>query len=548
MARVKKNETALTLEEKLDRALVPDWEWPNKLPENWCWVRLGTLISSSKENTSNFSTDMKYVGLEHIEKDSGKIEYGSAENVKSLKNKFCAGQILYGKLRPYLNKHGIPTFDGVCSTDILVFDTQKITIAKYINFFFDTRDFLEYTISNSRGVNLPRVSETTILEAKCPLAPLPEQQRIVDRIESLFAKLDEAKEKAQATLDSFETRKAAILHKAFTGELIGKEEVKTVLLEKVVETIRIGPFGSALHQEDYITNGIPVINPKHIIGQQIKPEAKVTISADKAFELSSYMLRENDVILGRRGEMGRSAPIGQQQKGWICGTGSMIIRLKTGYDASFYSQIIGSQSVVQYLEENCVGSTLKNLNEKIVRHIPIPDFTVDEQQRLQKVLENLLDKENRAKEAAENVLEQIDLMKKAILSRAFRGELGTNDPTEESALELLKSILVDEKQEAKDKPDKRRIAIPKHIAVRLSTVWEKAIVMLLYKEETHMLPLQRLMLISSDKFALLKTIKRLQKKGIIEKMSNGNYRLVEEQNADQTIQHQQTPVLNELQY
>lgn len=526
MAWVKKSETALTLEEKLDRALVPDWEWPNKLPENWCWVRLGTLISSSKENTSNFSTDMKYVGLEHIEKDSGKIEYGSAENVKSLKNKFCAGQILYGKLRPYLNKHGIPTFDGVCSTDILVFDTQKITIAEYIDFFFDTRDFLEYTISNSRGVNLPRVSETTILEAKCPLAPLPEQQRIVDRIESLFAKLTEVKEKAQATLDSFETRKAAILHKAFTGELIGKEEVKTVLLEKVVETIRIGPFGSALHQEDYITNGIPVINPKHIIGQQIKPEAKVTISADKAFELSSYMLRENDVILGRRGEMGRSAPIGQQQEGWICGTGSMIIRLKKGYDASFYSQIIGSQSVVQYLEENCVGSTLKNLNEKIVRHIPIPDFTVDEQQRLQKVLEYLLDKEKQAKEAAEAVLEQIDLIKKAILSRAFRGELGTNDPTEESALELLKSILVDKKQETPDKPSKRRIVIPDEVAALLSSNLEKELIKIFYKEDGDLVPMSKLMAVSSKKFEVIGAIKKLQQKGIIQKTDNGDFKLM----------------------
>ena len=84
---------------------------------------------------------------------------------------------------------------------------------------------------------------------------------------------------------------------------------------------------------------------------------------------------------------------------------------------------------------------MKNLNEKVVRLLPIPDFTVDEQLEIVRILDNLLAKEQQAKEVAEKVLEQIDLIKKAILARAFRGELGTNDPGEESAVELLKQVL-----------------------------------------------------------------------------------------------------------
>ena len=270
---------------------------------------------------------------------------------------------------------------------------------------------------------------------------LPQQQRIVERIESLFAQLDEAKEKAQAALDSFEPRKAAILHKAFTGELVRKAHIQMVPLEKITTNIRIGPFGSALHKNDYITDGIPVINPKHIINQKIIPEVKTTISKQKADELASYILEKNDIVLGRRGDMGRSAPVTNAEAGWLCGTGSMIIRLKDGYNAQFYSQIIASHASVQYLEEHSVGSTMKNLNEKIVRSLPIPDFEVKEQQEIVRIVDSLLAKEQQAKEAAEAVLEQIDLVKKSILSRAFRGELGTNDPTEESAVELLKEIL-----------------------------------------------------------------------------------------------------------
>lgn len=112
----------LTIEEKLQAALVPVEEQPYKVPENWCWVRLGAVITASKEKKDTFDSETKYVGLEHIEKDTGVIDYGLANEVKSTKSVFKCGDILYGKLRPYLNKHGIVNFDGVCSTDILVFN------------------------------------------------------------------------------------------------------------------------------------------------------------------------------------------------------------------------------------------------------------------------------------------------------------------------------------------------------------------------------------------------------------------------------------------
>ena len=145
--------------------------------------------------------------------------------------------------------------------------------------------------------------------------------------------------------------------------------------------------------------------------------------------------------MGRRGEMGRSAPITEKENGWLCGTGSLIIRLQEGYIAAFYSQIIASHSSVQYLEENCVGSTMKNLNEKVIKSLPVPSYTKEQQEAIVAILNSLVEKEQQAKSAAEAVLTQIDSMKKAILVRAFRGELGTNDPSEEWAGELLKAML-----------------------------------------------------------------------------------------------------------
>ena len=138
MARTAKKETALTAEERMAQALVPEAEQPYQVPENWCWTRLAYLIATSKEKTEDFSDpSVKYVGLENMEKDSGIVSYDSADGIKSLKNVFSKGQILYGKLRPYLNKHDVATFDGVCSTDILVFDVKETATNKYVNYFFN---------------------------------------------------------------------------------------------------------------------------------------------------------------------------------------------------------------------------------------------------------------------------------------------------------------------------------------------------------------------------------------------------------------------------
>lgn len=418
-----KKKQDLTPEERLAAALVPEEKWPYALPEGWKWVYLSGILDVSKEKTEEFPPDTKYVGLENIEKDTGRMQAVDAEGIRSTKNIFEAGNILYGKLRPYLNKHSIAEFDGVCSTDILVFQTAPSVEKELLNRYFDLPQFISFAVSHSKGINLPRVSATEILTARMPLPPLSEQHRLVARIESLFAKLDAAGENVQSVLDSHETRKAALLHEAFTGKLIGTDEREMKPLSEIVELVRIGPFGSALHKEDYIHGGIPVINPKHIANQAINPDKHISISTSKADSMDVYKMRTNDIIIGRRGEMGRTAPVSEKESGWLCGTGCMLLRLKKEYDARFYSQILASQQGKQYLEAHAVGSTMKNLNEKIIKSLPVPIFSPPEQQEIVRILDRLLAREQRARQAAEETLAAIDRMKQSILARAFRGEL-----------------------------------------------------------------------------------------------------------------------------
>ena len=428
MARGKKKEAALSPAERLQAALVPESEQPYQVPENWCWVRLNLLIQSSKEKLDEFSdVNLKYVGLEHIQKDTGIVAYGSALEVKSLKNVFHPNQILYGKLRPYLNKHDIATFDGVCSTDILVFDTTSLSIPEYINFFLDQNTFIEYAVSNSKGINLPRVSENVILNSKCPLPPLPEQQRIVDRIESLFTKLDEAKQKAQDALDSFETRKAAILHKAFTGKLtaqwrkehgVGMESWDNKTLSQISKEIKAGG-----DKPDDFTEKSDEIHNIPVVANGITDEGIIGYTASARFEGET-------VTVAGRGTVGfsvyRTYPF------------FPVVRLIVIKPYDFVNAAYIKYSFDAFPESG-TGSSIPQLTVPMVKEKEIPLPEINEQTEIVRILDDLLTKDQQAKEAAEKALEQIDLTKKAILARAFRGELGTNDPSEESAVELLKT-------------------------------------------------------------------------------------------------------------
>ena len=451
MARGKKKEAALSPAERLQAALVPESEQPYKVPENWCWVRLNLLIQSSKEKLDEFSdVNLKYVGLEHMQKDTGIVAYGSALEVKSLKNVFHSRQILYGKLRPYLNKHDIATFNGVCSTDILVFDTTSLSIPEYINFFFDQNTFIEYVVSNSKGINLPRVSESVILNSKCPLPPLPEQQRIVERIENLFAKLDEAKQKAQDALDSFETRKAAILHKAFTGELTAQWRKEHGVgmeswAEKTLQDVCSMKITDGTHKTPTYCDrdeGIPFISAKDVTTEKICWDNIKYITPALHKELYTRLAPQiGDVLLAKNGTTGVAAIVDTNKIFDLYVTLAVLSPNTQIIIPRYLLNIVNSPICKNQFDDHLTGIGVPNLHLRDIKAVLIQVPSIEEQAEIVRILDDLLAKEQQAKEAAEKVLEQIDLTKKAILARAFRGELGTNDPNEESAVELLKETL-----------------------------------------------------------------------------------------------------------
>lgn len=192
------------------------------LPKGWELVKMNDIITLSSLKHSPTSIDnIFYIGLEHIEKHTGKLTSKvGIEKISTIKNKFSIGDILYGKLRPNLNKVYLSKEEGVCSTDILVLKLSKECLGKYLHPIMLSSTFVNEMSENTSGVNLPRVSTKFIMNYEIPLPPIEEQQKIVQEIESRFSVADKLEENIKESLQQAEVLRQSILKKAFSGELV----------------------------------------------------------------------------------------------------------------------------------------------------------------------------------------------------------------------------------------------------------------------------------------------------------------------------------------
>lgn len=301
--------------------------------------------------------------------------------------------------------------------------TSFLGKVKYLFYYLHSEK--DNFIKKAKGGAQPNISQDVIKKCLIPLPPLDEQERIVTHIESLFAKLDEAKEKAEAVLDSYETRKAAILHKAFTGELtakwreergIEKESWKSLTLKDIAKW-GSGGTPSRKHPE-YYTGDIAWVKTGELNNdylydteEHITPDA-VKNSSAKLFPKETVIIAMYGATIGQCAILGIEATTNQ-----ACACAVVNSSIDNRF---FFAYLLSQKSNFINLGK---GGAQPNISQAVLKDYPINLPCLPEQQAITRILDSLLEKEQQSKEAAETVLEQIDLMKKAILAKAFRGEL-----------------------------------------------------------------------------------------------------------------------------
>ena len=438
----------------LEDALVPVDKQPYQVPKNWCWTKLEFVASRFQYGYTEKATFEKigphFIRISDIgdgiinDKDAPycKISDEAYPSYKIQKNDiFIARMGSVGE-----NGIALNDIDGVFAS-YLIRITPKTLPAFMIN-YLQTDLYWQQISVKSQGTTRLNVNSNVLKSLLFPLPPFAEQQRIVEQIENLFAKLDEAKEKAQAVVDSFKARKAAILHKAFEGALTSqwrKDNNVDMNTWKKMSLKECGRwFGGGTPTTDvaaYWDNGnIPWITSKDMKGRIIDDSLMHITMSGVENSSANYCEEPSVLFVMRSGILRRVFPvcmtkrpftinqdlkacvpsgINQEYLYWFC----------TGYEKDIRDKCMKS------------GTTVESVEAKKLMNYEIFVASEKEQIEIVKRIEFLLNKEERAKEAAEAVIDQIETMKKAILARAFRGELGTNNPEEESSIEHLKELL-----------------------------------------------------------------------------------------------------------
>jgi type I restriction enzyme S subunit len=161
------------------------------------------------------------------------------------------------------------------------------------------------------------------------------------------------------------------------------------LVELVME-IQTGPFGSSLHKSDYTSGGTPVINPASLQDGRIMPSSEMAVGVDTLTRLQSFKLRAGDIVMARRGEMGRCAVVMRSEDGWLCGTGSLVLRMPKSMHSPYLALLIGAPEAREYLGAASVGTTMQNLNQSILAKMPIGVPPLAEQRRIVAKVDQLM--------------------------------------------------------------------------------------------------------------------------------------------------------------
>lgn len=458
MARGKKAEQVLTLEEKLKQALVPEDEQPYSIPENWCWTivdKVSTVVTGgtpSKKNPEYYGDDFPFFKPSDL--DAGRHVFKASEylsrlgmNVARVIPKESTAVCCIGTI----GKCGYLEIEGTTNQQINSAIPNFNSLFLY--YFLNTNIFLNQLWSKSSATTISIVNKTKMESCYFPLAPLAEQQRIVDRIERLFSKLDEAKEKVQAVVDGFELRKSAILHKAFTGELtVQWRKTNEVELESW-ESVQWGDLITSIKAgKNWLAEGHPPNNDEFGVvkvsavtwGEFDERESKTCTTPSQWNE--AVQIKTGDFLFSRANTLqlvGNCVIVEDISKRLMLSDKILKLTFSEKIIPWFVLYFTNSKLYRVQIEDLSSGNQdgMRNVSQKNLKLVELLLPRLQEQKEIVRILDNFFAKEKQAKQAAESVLTQIDYIKKSILSRAFRGELGTNDPAEESAEELLKTVL-----------------------------------------------------------------------------------------------------------
>ncbi|MBC2683858.1 restriction endonuclease [Bacillus toyonensis] len=475
-----------TIEELVYESLVVNEEQPYDVPENWIWIKLKGLNKNEKRNIEpkNFSDEIfeLYSVPSYTDRSP---EFLTGEEIGSNKQLVKSNEILLCKINPRINRvwkvsDNKKKYRQLASTEWIVINENRGIYPNYLFYLFGSPYFRKLISSNVSGVggSLTRARPREVENYPIAIPPLNEQKRIAEKVECFLNKIEEAKELVKEAKETFEVRRAAILDKAFRGELTAKwreENLESSLVssEKIIvkdhitksikksssisETnipiswewilsndlfsfVTSGSRGWAKYYNDVGDLFIRVGNLSHqSIDIDMTNQQKVNLPKDT--EGTRTLVQENDILVSITADIGRIAVIPKEFPKAYINQHIALARPVNGYLSEYLAWYLSSRNGGRLQFDRLQrGATKAGLGLNDIKNVWVPVPSLEEQHVIVCKIESAFNKLDKVEKNLKNTLEICEKLKNSILVKAFRGELGTNDSAEENVIELLKEL------------------------------------------------------------------------------------------------------------
>ncbi|MDV7426661.1 restriction endonuclease subunit S [Acinetobacter baumannii] len=414
----------------------------NELPEGWIHTKLGKVVDygkATKCNLEDVQPDTWVLELEDIEKGTSKlIQRIEASNrpFKSTKNVFKTGDVLYGKLRPYLNKVLVAETDGVCTTEIVPIDAEPFVNNRYLFYWFRGGQFLNYVEAVSYGVNMPRLGTKEGIDAPLVLAPIAEQKVIADKLDNLLSQVESIKARLERIPEILKQFRQSVLAAAVSGKLTEEwrklndeggfsETTWEGILRDKKNSFKRGPFGSALKKSMFVESGFKVYEQYCPINDDCT-YARYYITPEKFEEMKAFEVLDGDFLISCSGvSLGRITQVPFGSERGIINQALLRVRLNNQlYNDDFFKLVFRSPSFQKDLFENSTGSAIPNLKGvKELKAMVIPLPSLNEQKKIVELVNHHFEAISGIDECVRSALDRVNSLTQSILAKAFRGEL-----------------------------------------------------------------------------------------------------------------------------
>jgi len=411
----------------------------DELPEGWASTTLGEVAPASKEKVEPYEKPKApYLSLEHVESNTLKIiGRGLATDVKSTKSVFRAGDVLYGKLRPYLNKVAIPTFDGICSTDFVVFPQRPWLVSHYLMWFLSQGHVVEYANHHSSGVSLPRVKLEALKQLEFPLPPLAEQQRIVAKVEELLSQVNAARERLARTAALLKRFRQSVLATACDGRLTADWRGDVSTNGELPEGWKSGHLGDLLQRIEAGKNFTCVERPPSedevgvvkvsavTWGEFRETESKTCTDPEKVNP--QYFIQPGDFLFSRANTIelvGACVVVDDVQRTLMLS--DKILRFHfNGVPPRWLLYVLRSRHGRNEIERLATGNqaSMRNIAQESIKQIEMLVPPENEQHEIVRRADALLTLADAIESRVAGATARAERLTQSILAKAFRGEL-----------------------------------------------------------------------------------------------------------------------------